>query len=74
MRYLGQWIFFLSSLLSLSNTAWACKACFGNINPDDLVGIQSGIVLMLILVLVMLSGFAAFFLYLRKRSQAYDEK
>ncbi|PYJ87503.1 MAG: hypothetical protein DME22_01400 [Verrucomicrobia bacterium] len=47
---------------------WACAACFGKSDSDLAKGMNWGILSLLAVVVFVLSGFAAFFIYLAKRA------
>jgi len=55
-------------LTALPNTASACAACFGRSDSPLAKGMNMGILSLLVVVVLVLSGFAAFFIFLVKRS------
>ena len=48
--------------------AWACPVCFGNSDAPMALATNTGILFMLGIVVVMLSAFASFFIYLIRRA------
>ena len=54
-------------LLAAPRAALACPVCFGNSDAPMALATNAGIWMMLGVVAVMLSGFAAFFIYLSRR-------
>jgi hypothetical protein len=50
----------------------ACPVCFGDSNEPMAIATNYGIWFMLGIVAVMLSAFATFFLYLRRRANAAE--
>ncbi len=64
-------IFRLSAALvmaSLPRSALACAACFGRSDSKLAQGMNMGILSLLVVVVFVLGGFAAFFVYLVRRS------
>ena len=63
----------LASLVLLFSvqSASACAACAGKTDSDLAKGMNWGIFTLLFVVLFVLSGFAAFFVYLVKKSAAH---
>lgn len=55
-------------LTALPNTASACAACFGKSDSPLAKGMNMGILSLLVVVVFVLSGFAAFLIFLVKRS------
>jgi hypothetical protein len=54
--------------------AFACPSCFGQAEGPMIDAARLGVWLLLAVVLLLQGGFAAFFLYLRRRArQAQDE-
>jgi len=47
---------------------WACAACFGKSDSGLAKGMNWGILSLLAVVVFVLSGFAAFFIYLARRA------
>jgi hypothetical protein len=64
----------VSALIALAlfsaKNVFACAACAGASDSDLAKGMNWGIFTLLCVVLVVLGGFAAFFIYLVKRSAA----
>lgn len=52
-------------------SAFACAACFGASDSKLAVGMNWGILSLLVVVVGVLVAFAAFFVYLAKRSAAF---
>ena len=52
-----------------SSSAFACPICFGAEETSMIDGTKLGILALLAMTLVVQGGFAAFFLYLRKRAK-----
>ena len=62
-------IFVASSLIwNVPRPALACPVCFGNSDAPMAVATNTGIIFMLGIVVVMLSAFATFFIYLIRRA------
>ena len=57
----------------LSRYAEACAVCFGDPNSGQTAGANNAILFLVGVTGVMLASFAAFFLYLRKRSRLAAE-
>ena len=57
-------------LAGLPQSVLACSACFGKSDSALAQGMNAGILALLAVVVFVLSGFAAFFIYLAKRSSA----
>ena len=49
-------------------TVWACPVCFGDSDAPMAAATNTGILFMLGIVVVMLSAFATFFIYLIRRA------
>lgn len=60
-------------LLAAPKAALACPVCFGQSDSPMAHAMNSGIVLMLVIVAGMLAAFAAFFVYLVRRAQRSPE-
>ena len=58
----------LLAFLAGANSVWACAACYGQSDSPMAHGLNWGIFSLLVVVVVMLSGIASFFVYLAKRS------
>jgi len=54
-------------VLAAPRAALACPVCFGENNSPLAVAMNMGIVFMLVIVGVVLAGFASFFIYLMRR-------
>ncbi len=57
-----------AALVTLPHSAAACAACFGKSDSPMAHGMNMGILTLLIVVVFVLSGFAAFFVYLVRKS------
>jgi hypothetical protein len=57
------------ALLFSSSPAWACSACFGLAQGPMIDGARVAIAFMLVLVVGLQVGFAAFFLHLRREAR-----
>ena len=55
-------------LTSLPQSAAACSACFGKSDSAMAKGMNMGVLSLLVVVVFVLSGFAAFLIYLVRRS------
>ena len=60
-------------LISLPHSAAACSACFGKSDSALAKGMNAGIFTLLFIVTFVLVGFAAFLIYLVKRSSMIAE-
>ncbi len=49
--------------------AWACPSCFGQSDAPMAKATNAGIMMMLVVVVAVLSGFAAFIVYLNRRAR-----
>lgn len=54
------------------STAQACSVCFANGNAADAEGINMAILSLLFVICAVLIGFAAFFIYLKKKAAQYN--
>jgi hypothetical protein len=61
---LGLTAFFTPSI------ARACAVCFGNSDSQLMQGMFAGVLVLLLVVLLVLGGFVALFIYLARRSAA----
>ena len=62
-----------TALVALPQAASACSVCFGKSDSSLLKGMQMGVLALLAIVVFVLGGFAAFFIYLVKRSAMIAE-
>jgi hypothetical protein len=60
-------------MLGGGSTVLACPVCFGAEETSMIDGAKLGVVVMLAITLVVQGGFAAFFLYLRKRAKRHAD-
>jgi hypothetical protein len=60
-------------LLAVPRLALACPACFGQNNTPLGNAVKGGVILMLVLVGVVLTGFGAFIVQLNRRARALAE-
>jgi hypothetical protein len=56
-------------LMLAPRAAWACPSCFGQSDAPMAKATNNGILLMLVVVVAVLSGFAAFIIYLNRRAR-----
>ena len=63
---------FLALLALLPQRAAACAVCFGDPASPAAQGLAMGVVALLAVVLVVLGGVTAFFIYLARRAAAVD--
>jgi hypothetical protein len=49
-------------------TTEACSVCFGDPDSDLTKGLNAGVLALLVVVTIVLSGFAAFFVFVAKRA------
>jgi hypothetical protein len=57
-------------LLAAPRAAWACPVCFGQNNTPMGNAVKAGVILMLVLVGVVLTGFGTFIVQLNRRARA----
>jgi len=55
---------------SAPSSAWACAACYGQSDSPLAAGMNWGILSLLVMIVSVLGGVGAFFVYLAKRSAA----
>lgn len=55
-----------------ASSAHACAACFGKTDDKLAVGMNAGILSLLVVVVVVLSGIAGFFVYIVKREKQFS--
>lgn len=60
------------ALLAAPRAALACPVCFGNSDAPMAKATNLGIFMMLGVVVCMLAGFAAFFIYLNRRARMIE--
>lgn len=64
-----RWLLLATLAVALSPaTTQACSVCFGDPDSDLTKGLNAGVLALLIVVGTVLSGFAAFFLFIAKRA------
>lgn len=56
------------ALLGVPGTAHACAVCFGNSDSKLTQGMMAGVLVLLLVVLTVLGGFAALFIFLARRA------
>lgn len=61
----------LAGVLGLPTAALACPVCFGQNDSAMAAAMNSGILLMLGVVVAVLGGFAAFMMYLARRAKIF---
>jgi hypothetical protein len=54
----------------LPKAAWGCSVCYGKSDSELAKGFNWGVISLLFVVLFVLGGFVAFFIYIAKRSAA----
>jgi hypothetical protein len=57
------------ALVATPRSAFACPVCFGDSNSPLASAANMGILVMLIITVCMLAGFASFFIYLMRRAR-----
>jgi hypothetical protein len=67
MRRLG--LLWTGLLVLAPRAAWACPSCFGQSDAPMAKATNNGILLMLVVVVAVLSGFAAFIVHLNRRAR-----
>ncbi len=63
-----------AALLAAPGKALACAACYGNVDAPMTEGMNWGIFTLLGVIVPVLGGFAAFFIYLIRKSEAVAAK
>jgi hypothetical protein len=58
-------------LSAVAAPALACPVCFGAPDSPQVKGMQMGILVLLAVTVAVLSAFAGFFLYLRRRQKLF---
>jgi hypothetical protein len=61
-------------LVAAPRAAFACPVCFGDNDSPMALAMNMGILFMLIIVAVVLGGFASFFIYLIRRAKRVAEQ
>jgi len=64
----------LFAAVFLPQAAPACSACFGKSDSDLAKGMNSGIFVLLAVVVVVLSAITSFFVYLARRASAHASR
>lgn len=70
MRSLLGYAILMTCFLGSSQAAWACAACFGKSDSRLAVGMNWGIMTLLVVVFCVLSAIASFFVFLSRRGAA----
>lgn len=60
------------ALLLAPDTARACSVCFGNSDSKLTQGMLAGVLVLLFVVVAVLGGFVALFIYLARRAAAVE--
>jgi len=60
---------FTAIVIAAPRAAWACPVCFGQSDSPLASATNTGIIMMLGVVVVVLSGFAAFIVHLNRRAR-----
>jgi len=73
VKYIHYFPFICSFLLipSVQQVSVACSVCYGDPESPMIIGMNMGILTLLIFVIGTLASFAVFFLNLRKRAKVY---
>jgi len=58
----------IAAMALLPGTAEGCSVCFGDPDSNLTKGLNAGVFALLFVVVLVLSGFAAFFVFIAKRS------
>ena len=66
-------LLFAIVLLAAPRLALACPVCFGQNNTPLGNAVKAGVILMLVLVGVVLAGFAAFIVNLNRRARLFSD-
>jgi hypothetical protein len=61
---------FVFALLLAPRAAQACSVCFGNSDSQLTQGMLAGVLVLLLVVMSVLGGFVALFIYLARRAAA----
>jgi len=71
----GRWpVALLTALiLAVPRAALACPVCFGQSDSPMAQGVNMGVFFLLGVVVVVLAGFAAFFVYLARRARMFAD-
>jgi hypothetical protein len=71
----GRWLVALltSLVLAVPRAALACPVCFGQSDSPMAQGVNMGIFVLLGVVVAVLAGFAAFFVYLARRARVFAD-
>jgi hypothetical protein len=62
------WFLFCLALAICPAATQACSVCFGDPDSDLSKGLNAGVLALLVVVSTVLSGFAAFFVFVARRS------
>ncbi len=66
-------LFLLICSVFLSEDALACSVCFGDPQSTLTTGLHMGVLTLLVVVVLVLAGFAMFFLHLKKLGRKYAQ-
>ncbi len=71
----GRWLVALLTALMLAvpRAALACPVCFGQSDSPMAQGVNMGVYFLLGVVVAVLAGFAAFFVYLARRARMFAD-
>jgi hypothetical protein len=71
----GRWSVALlaAMMLAVPRAALACPVCFGQSDSPMAQGVNMGVFFLLGVVVVVLAGFAAFFVYLARRARMFAD-
>jgi hypothetical protein len=71
----GRWpvALIMALMLAVPRAALACPVCFGQSDSPMAQGVNMGVFFLLGVVVVVLAGFAAFFIYLARRARMFAD-
>jgi len=71
----GRWLVALLTplMLAVPRAALACPVCFGQSDSPMAQGVNMGVYFLLGVVVAVLAGFAAFFVYLARRARVFAD-
>jgi len=71
----GQWavVLLTALMLAVPRAALACPVCFGQSDAPMAQGVNMGVYFLLGVVVAVLAGFAAFFVYLARRARMFAD-
>jgi len=71
----GRWavVLLTALMLAVPRAALACPVCFGQSDAPMAQGVNMGVYFLLGVVVAVLAGFAAFFVYLARRARMFAD-